>query len=84
MPQGSRTGKPAVKQRAATLLDALSGDLPTEEPDLTTDPAAVEVGHGGSCVDGRGTGRGSAGNVKLLKLYRMTDCDSLQRSFFAL
>ena len=56
--------KPDVNQLAATLIDALSRDLPKEEPDLTTDPAAVEVEHRGSSVDGRGTGRCGAGNVK--------------------
>jgi len=33
MPKRSRTGKPDVNQMASNLIDAISGDLPNEQPD---------------------------------------------------
>lgn len=53
MPKRSRTGKPDVNQMAANLIDAISGDLPKEEPDRTKNPAAVELGRLGGLKGGK-------------------------------
>jgi hypothetical protein len=37
----SRTGKPDVNQIGANLIDAVTGDLPKEEPESDKNPAAV-------------------------------------------
>jgi len=37
---------------AANLIDAISGDLPEEEPDHTKNPAAVELGRLGGLKGG--------------------------------
>jgi hypothetical protein len=52
MPNRSRTGKPDVNQMTANLIDAISGELPEEEPDRTKNPAAVELGRLGGLKGG--------------------------------
>jgi hypothetical protein len=53
MPKRSRTGKPDANQMAANLIDAISGELPKEEPDRTKNPAAVELGRLGGLKGGK-------------------------------
>jgi hypothetical protein len=52
MPKRSRTGKPDVNQMAANLIDAISGDLPAEEPEIGKNPAAVALGRLGGLKGG--------------------------------
>jgi hypothetical protein len=53
MPKRSRTGKPDVNQMAANLIDAISGDLPEEQPDKDKNPAAVALGKLGGLKGGK-------------------------------
>jgi hypothetical protein len=53
MPKRSRTGKPDVNQMAANLIDAISGDLPAEQPDSGKNPAAVALGRLGGLKGGK-------------------------------
>jgi hypothetical protein len=53
MPKRSRTGKPDVNQMAANLIDAISGELPLEQPDPTKNPNAVALGRLGGLKGGR-------------------------------
>jgi hypothetical protein len=53
MPKRSRTGKPDVNQMAANLIDAISGDLPEEQPDKDKNPAAVALGKPGGLKGGK-------------------------------
>lgn len=53
MPKRSRTGKPDVNQMAANLIDAISGELPAEEPRSGKNPAAVALGRLGGLKGGR-------------------------------
>jgi len=53
MPKRSRTGKPDVNQMASNLIDAISGDLPAEQPDSGKNPAAVALGRLGGLKGGR-------------------------------
>jgi hypothetical protein len=56
MPKRSRTGKPDVNQMASNLIDALAGELPSEEPikDAKSKlPAAVELGRRGGLKGGK-------------------------------
>lgn len=53
MPKRSRTGKPDVNQMAANLIDAISGELPAEEQDLSKNPNAVALGRLGGLKGGR-------------------------------
>jgi len=53
MPKRSRTGKPDINQMAANLIDAISGELPAEEPDTTgKNPNAVALGRLGGFKGG--------------------------------
>jgi hypothetical protein len=53
MPKRSRTGKPDVNQMAANLIDAISGELPAEQPDPNKNPNAVALGRLGGLKGGR-------------------------------
>jgi len=53
MPKRSRTGKPDVNQMASNLIDAISGDLPVEQPDSGKNPAAVALGRLGGLKGGK-------------------------------
>lgn len=53
MPKRSRTGKPDVNQMAANLIDAITGDLPTEEQGPHKNPSAVTLGRLGGLKGGR-------------------------------
>jgi hypothetical protein len=53
MPKRSRTGKPDVNQMAANMIDAISGDLPAEQPDPNKNPNAVALGRLGGLKGGR-------------------------------
>jgi hypothetical protein len=53
MPKRSRTGKPDVNQMAANLIDAVSGELPLEQPDPSKNPNAVALGRLGGLKGGR-------------------------------
>ena len=53
MPKRSRTGKPDVNQMAANVIDAISGELPREEPESGKNPAAVALGRLGGLKGGR-------------------------------
>jgi hypothetical protein len=53
MPKRSRTGKPDVNQMATNLIDAVSGELPSEEPGSGKNPAAVALGRLGGIKGGR-------------------------------
>jgi hypothetical protein len=53
MPKRSRTGKPDVNQMAANMIDAISGELPAEEPDSGKNPAAVALGRLGGLKGGK-------------------------------
>jgi hypothetical protein len=53
MPKRSRTGKPDISQMAANLIDAISGELPAEEPEQGKNPAAVALGRLGGLKGGR-------------------------------
>lgn len=53
MPKRSRTGTPDVNQMASNLIDAISGDLPAEQPDGGKNPAAVELGRKGGLKGGK-------------------------------
>ena len=52
MPKRSRTGKPDVNQMASNLIDAISGELPAEQPDSGKNPAAVALGRLGGLKGG--------------------------------
>src|SRR5260370_19716425 len=52
MPKRSRTGKPDVNQMASNLIDAISGDLPAEQPGSGKNPAAVALGRLGGLKGG--------------------------------
>src|SRR5258708_38625005 len=52
MPKRSRTGKPDVNQMASNLIDAISGDLPAEQPESGKNPAAVALGRLGGLKGG--------------------------------
>lgn len=52
MPKRSRTGKPDVNQMAWNLIDAISGELPTEQPESSKNPAAVSLGRLGGLKGG--------------------------------
>ena len=52
MPKRSRTGKPDVNQMAANLIDAITGELPTEQPDPNKNPNAVALGRLGGLKGG--------------------------------
>lgn len=52
MPTRSRSGKPDVNQMAANLIDAISGELPSEEFDPSKDAKAIERGHLGGLKGG--------------------------------
>jgi hypothetical protein len=52
MPKRSRTGKPDVKQMAANLIDAISGNLPVEAQDSSKNPNAVALGRLGGLKGG--------------------------------
>jgi hypothetical protein len=49
----SRTGKPDVNQIGANLIDAVTGDLPKEEPESDKNPAAVPLGRLGGLKSGK-------------------------------
>jgi len=53
MPKRSRTGKPDVNQMASNLIDAISGELPAEQPDSGKNPAAVALGRLGGLKGGK-------------------------------
>ena len=53
MPKRSRTGKPDVNQMATKMVDAVSGDLPKEEPESEKNPAAVALGRLGGLKGGK-------------------------------
>jgi hypothetical protein len=54
MPKRSRTGKPDVNQMASNLIDAISGELPAEQPpDGGKNPAAVALGRLGGLKGGK-------------------------------
>jgi hypothetical protein len=53
MPKRSRTGKPDVNQMASNLIDAISGDLPAEQPESGKNPAAVALGRLGGLKGGK-------------------------------
>src|SRR5260370_1610591 len=53
MPKRSRTGKPDVNQMAANLIDAITGELPAEQPDPSKNPNAVALGRLGGLKGGR-------------------------------
>ncbi len=53
MPKRSRTGKPDVNQMAANLIDAISGELPQEQPESGKNPAAVALGRLGGLKGGK-------------------------------
>lgn len=53
MPKRSRTGKPDVNQMAANLIDAISGELPAEQPESGKNPAAVALGRLGGLKGGK-------------------------------
>jgi len=53
MPKRSRTGKPDINQMAANLVDAVSGDLPAEQPQSGKNPAAVALGRLGGAKGGK-------------------------------
>ncbi len=57
MPKRSRTGKPDVNQMASNLIDAISGDLPAEQPDSGKNPAAVALGRLGGPKGGKARAR---------------------------
>jgi hypothetical protein len=57
MPKRSRTGKPDVNQMASNLIDAISGDLPAEQPDTSKNPAAVALGRLGGLKGGKARAR---------------------------
>jgi hypothetical protein len=44
MPRRSRTGHPDVNQMASNVPQAISGELPVEQPDSGKNPAAVALG----------------------------------------
>jgi hypothetical protein len=52
MPKRSRTGKPDVNQMAANMIDAISGELPTEQSDPNKNPNAVALGRLGGLKGG--------------------------------
>ena len=53
MPKRSRTGKPDINQMAANVIDAISGELPREEPESGKNPAAVALGRLGGLKGGK-------------------------------
>jgi hypothetical protein len=53
MPKRSRTGKPDINQMASNLIDAVSGELPNEEPHSGKNPAAVALGRLGGLKGGK-------------------------------
>lgn len=53
MPKRSRTGKPDVNQMASNLIDAISGELPAQEPAREKNPAAVALGRLGGLKGGK-------------------------------
>lgn len=53
MPKRSRTGKPDVNQMASNLIDAISGELPAEQPESGKNPAAVALGRLGGLKGGK-------------------------------
>lgn len=53
MPKLSRTDIPDVNQMASNLIDAISGDLPAEQPDTGKNPVAVALGRLGGLKGGK-------------------------------
>jgi len=53
MPKRSRTGKPDINQMATNLIDAISGELPAEQPDNGKNSAAVALGRLGGLKGGK-------------------------------
>jgi hypothetical protein len=53
MPKRSRIGKLDINQMAANLIDAISGELPTEQPESGKNPAAVALGKLGGLKGGK-------------------------------
>ena len=52
MPKRSRTGKPDINQ-TTNLIDAVSGELPAEQPEKKKNPAAVALGRLGGLRGGK-------------------------------